>query len=146
MMNPSPINILYVDDELNNLLSFKALFRLKYNLYLAQNINETAAILENNTIHILLTDQKMPAITGLEFVEIIENKYPDLVCVLITGYAPERDVNRAINSGKLYACLAKPWDEAQLDEIVQEAYVIYNKRKLARNNAATVAQGYGTSA
>ena len=96
MSSHTPINILYVDDELNNLLAFKALFRLKYNIYLAQNIAETAAILESNAIHVLLTDQKMPAITGLEFVEIIENKYPDLVCILITGYVSERDVNRAI--------------------------------------------------
>ncbi len=124
----NPINILYVDDEINNLLSFKAMFRLKYNVHLALNIKEATQVLEKNTIHILLTDHRMPDITGLDLVEIIGNKYSNPVAILVTGCAPEREAREAIMQGKIYACLPKPWDELRLEQMLNEAYAYYKLR------------------
>lgn len=128
MIPRSPINILYVDDEMNNLLSFKALFRLKYNIHLAQNSKEAVQALEKNAIHILLTDHRMPDITGLELLDMVSGKYSNPTAILVTGCAPEKEANEAIVHGKIYTCLSKPWDEVKLEQILNEAYAFYKLR------------------
>lgn len=67
-MNNDKISILYVDDEENNLISFKATFRLKYKVYTATSGAEAIEILEKNLIHVIITDQRMPNMTGVEFL------------------------------------------------------------------------------
>jgi len=64
-MTNKKINILYVDDEANNLMSFKATFRIKYNVFTAISGEEAKKILDNNDIHIIITDQRMPEMTGV---------------------------------------------------------------------------------
>lgn len=135
MVTRSPINILYVDDEMNNLFSFKALFRLKYNIHLALNFKEAVQVMEKHAIHILLTDHRMPDITGLELVEMISGKYSNPVSILVTGCAPEKEANEAITHGKIFTCLSKPWDEVKLEQVLNEAYAHYKIKNETRDKA-----------
>lgn len=120
------INILYVDDEENNLFSFKATFRLKYNVYTALSGDEGIKILkEVPNIEILITDQKMPNMTGVEFLESIIPDFPDPMRILLTGYADLSATIDAVNKGKIFHYLNKPWKEEELDATIQKAYKVY---------------------
>ena len=86
-MQKKVINVLYVDDELNNLISFKAVFRIKYNVFTAISGEEAIKILSDTPINIIITDQRMPNMTGVEFLEKVIERFPDPVRILLTGYA-----------------------------------------------------------
>lgn len=125
-MADTKIKILYVDDEENNLFSFKATFRLKYQVFLAIGAAEAVKILdENPDIAVIITDQRMPNMTGVEFLESILEKHPDPMRLLLTGYADINAVVDAVNKGKIFHYLSKPWNEDELDFTIKRAYDIY---------------------
>lgn len=128
-MTDRKINILYVDDEMNNLVSFKATFRLKYNVFTAISGQEAIKLLDENIMHVIITDQRMPGMTGVEFLESILEKHPEPMRILLTGYADLNAVIDAVNKGKIFHYLSKPWNEEELDMTIQRAYDIYSKRK-----------------
>ena len=119
------INILYVDDEENNLISFKAVFRLKYKVFTAISAMDGMKILEAKPIEIIITDQRMPEMTGIEFLEKVLEKYPDPMRILLTGYADMNAVIDAVNKGKIFHYLSKPWNEEELDMTITRAYEVY---------------------
>ncbi len=127
-MTNEKINILYVDDENNNLISFKAVFRIKYQVFTAIGGEEAKKVLDNNKINIIITDQRMPGMTGVEFLESIIEKHPEPIRVLLTGYADMNAVIDAVNKGKIFHYLTKPWNEEELDMTIQRAYDVYKKR------------------
>jgi response regulator RpfG family c-di-GMP phosphodiesterase len=124
-MPANKISVLYVDDEENNLFSFKATFRIKYNVFTAIGGDEALKILEKNQVHIILTDQRMPEMTGVEFLEIVLGKFPDPMRILLTGYADMGAVVDAVNKGKIFHYLTKPWNEEELDLTINRAYEKY---------------------
>jgi response regulator RpfG family c-di-GMP phosphodiesterase len=124
-MAAEKITVLYVDDEENNLFSFKATFRIKYNVYTALSGDEALKILENKKVHIIITDQRMPEMTGVEFLEKVLEKYVDPMRILLTGYADMGAVVDAVNKGKIFHYLAKPWNEEELDLTINRAYEKY---------------------
>ena len=128
MSKQNAINILYVDDEANNLVSFKAVFRIKYNIFTAISGEEAIKILHNNPINIIITDQRMPQMTGVEFLESILPQFPDPIRVLLTGYADMNAVVDAVNKGKIFHYLTKPWNEEELDMVINRAYDIYRQK------------------
>lgn len=123
------IAVLYVDDEENNLISFRATFRLKYKVYTAISGSSAIEIVKKNAIHIIITDQRMPEMTGVEFLEEIINIDPDPMRILLTGYADMGAVVDAINKGKIFHYLSKPWSEEELDKTIKRAYEVYAERK-----------------
>ena len=127
-MSNKKINILYVDDEVNNLISFKATFRIKYNVFTAEGGEEAIKLLKENTINVIITDQRMPNMTGVEFLESILQDYPDPMRILLTGYADMNAVIDAVNKGKIFHYLTKPWNEDELDITINRAFEIYQKR------------------
>src|ERR1700761_6062585 len=127
-MDNEKINILYVDDEMNNLVSFKALFRIKYNIYTAISGEEAVKILRNKLINIIITDQRMPQMTGVEFLESILDEFPDPIRILLTGYTDMNAVIDAINKGKIFHYLSKPWNEEELDMTISRAYEVYKQK------------------
>lgn len=124
-MAAEKITVLYVDDEENNLFSFKATFRIKYNVYTAISGDEALKILETKKVHIIITDQRMPEMTGVEFLEKVLEKYVDPMRILLTGYADMGAVVDAVNKGKIFHYLAKPWNEEELDLTINRAYEKY---------------------
>jgi response regulator RpfG family c-di-GMP phosphodiesterase len=134
-MADKKITILYVDDEENNLFSFKAAFRIKYQVYTAISGDEALKILAEKPVHIIVTDQRMPGMTGVEFLEKVIPIFPDPIRLLLTGYADMGAVVDAINKGKIFHYLTKPWNEEELDMTINRAYEAYlEKLKLKEEN------------
>jgi response regulator RpfG family c-di-GMP phosphodiesterase len=128
-MSTDKISILYVDDEENNLFSFKATFRIKYNVITALSGNEALEILAYKKINIIITDQRMPGMTGVEFLEKVLELHPAPMRILLTGYADMEAVVDAVNKGKIFHYLAKPWNEEELDLTINRAYQKYLERE-----------------
>jgi response regulator RpfG family c-di-GMP phosphodiesterase len=132
---PDKITILYVDDEENNLFSFKATFRIKYQVLTALSGDEALKILATKQVNIIITDQRMPEMTGVEFLAKVIEKFPDPMRILLTGYADMGAVVDAVNKGKIFHYLAKPWNEEELDLTINKAYAKYlEKARLKEMN------------
>ena len=135
MAEDKKIVVLYVDDEENNLISFKANFRLKYQVFTAISGEEALQIMEKKPIEIIITDQRMPNMTGVEFLEQVLVKYPEPMRILLTGYADMSAVVDAVNKGKIFHYLTKPWNEEELDMTINRAYeVLLEKREIEKMN------------
>ncbi|MEI6594114.1 MAG: response regulator [Bacteroidota bacterium] len=136
------ISILYIDDELNNLQSFMANFRLRYNIHIAISGEEAKNILKNNPeIEIIITDQRMPNMTGVEFLESIIDEFPNPIRMLLTGYADMSAVVDAVNKGKIFHYMSKPWNEEEIIKVVEVAHELYSKKiqeKQFTENVVTV--------
>ncbi|KEQ28006.1 response regulator [Pedobacter antarcticus] len=129
MNSETLINVLYVDDEVHNLNSFKAGFRRKFNVFTAESAVEGRKILEKELIHVIITDQRMPVTTGIEFLESIIPDFPDPIRILLTGYADINAVIDAINKGQVYKYIQKPWMDEDLRINIEKAFEIYSLRK-----------------
>jgi len=103
------IGVLYIDDEVNNLNSFKAAFRRDFEIFTASSAKEGRKILDSQEIGVIITDQRMPGMTGIEFLESILPVYPDTIRILLTGFSDINAVMDAINRGQVYKYLVKPW-------------------------------------
>jgi len=125
----SKLQLLYIDDEPNNLISFKAAFRKDYEIFTAESGAEGRRILNSNKINVVLTDQRMPFMTGVEFLESIVNVYPDVIRILITGFSDIQAVIDAVNKGQIYHYVQKPWDETYLKNIINNAFEIFRLRE-----------------
>ena len=123
------ISVLYVDDEENNLISFKATFRLKYTVYTALNGSQAIQLVKEKPIDVIITDQRMPQMTGVELLEEIIKINLEPMRILLTGYADMSAVVDAVNKGKIFHYLSKPWSEEELSSTIQRAYEIYAERK-----------------
>jgi len=120
------IQVLYIDDERNNLLSFRSSFRKDFNIHLANSGDEGMKILEENSdIHVVITDQRMPKTTGTQFLEKITTSFPKPMRVLLTGYSDMDAVIGAINKGAVYKYITKPWNQDEIRNVIQEAYKAY---------------------
>src|SRR5437868_3615579 len=128
-MEDKNINVLYIDDEIHNLTSFRATFRRNFNISTADSAEAAMPILEKETIHVILSDQRMPKMTGIEFFEKIQPIYPDPIRILITGYTDINAVIDAINRGQVYKYLSKPWNEDDVKIFVEKAFEVYRLRK-----------------
>jgi len=122
-------NVLYVDDEKANLTAFKASYRRDFNVFTAESPMEGDDILDKNDIHIILTDQRMPEMTGVEFLASILKKYPDPIRILVTGYSDIDAVIDAVNKGNIYKYISKPWDNDYMKKIIEQSYEVYSLRK-----------------
>ncbi len=137
-MEATKINILYVDDEINNLMSFKATFRLKYKVLTAASGSDALEVLAKNDIDIVITDQRMPGMTGVEFLEQVRAANPDLMRILLTGYTDVGALIDAVNKGKIFHYLSKPWSEEELDNTIQRAFTEYKKNKETKELNSTL--------
>lgn len=120
-MSKNIFNILYVDDEPSNLYAFKATFRRDYNVLTAENGHKGIEIIRNNPIDLVITDQRMPEMTGIQFLEKIIPEYPDTIRMVLTGFSDMEAIIEAINSGRVFRYITKPWDENDLKMIIENA-------------------------
>ena len=124
-MSDKSFNILYVDDEEQNLISFKAVFRRDYSIFTAISGEEAITILKDQDIHLIITDQRMPGMTGVEFLEKIIPDYPDIVRIVLTGYSDIDAIISAINKGKVFRYINKPWDETELRITIENSRQVF---------------------
>lgn len=137
MSTDKKISILYVDDEMNNLISLKATFRTEFQIFTAISAKEGLEVLGREKIQVIITDQRMPEMTGVEFLEQVVLLYPDPIRILLTGYTDLQAVIDAVNKGQIYYYLNKPWDPQQLRTTIQNGYEIY---RLREENAQLLAE------
>ncbi|HTM99325.1 MAG TPA: hybrid sensor histidine kinase/response regulator [Pedobacter sp.] len=130
------IKVLYIDDEENNLQAFKASFRRLYEIYTAISAADGLKILESVNIHVVIADQKMPNITGVEFFKSIAVTYPDPIRILLTGYTDIEALADAINHGDIYRYITKPWNDLELHNSIKNAYDAYRSKIDLRNKIA----------
>jgi len=114
-------NILYVDDEEQNLISFKAALRRQYTIFTARSAKEGIEVLRNEDIQLIITDQRMPEMTGVEFLEKILPEHPDAIRMVLTGYSDVEAIINAINSGRVFRYITKPWDHNELTNAIENA-------------------------
>ncbi len=120
-------HILYVDDEENNLSAFQAAFRRYFTIFTAISATEARKILEENNIHVLISDQKMPGTPGVELLEQALQKYPNQVRILLTAYSDFEILKQAVNNGYIFKYIVKPWKDEEMRVIIAEAYDLYVK-------------------
>ncbi|KAA3609957.1 MAG: adenylate/guanylate cyclase domain-containing response regulator [Calditrichaeota bacterium] len=120
MENLKP-TILYVDDEPQNLVSFKAVFRRDYNVKTAISGEEGLSILQNEPVDVVITDQRMPQMTGIQFLEKVIPQFPNTVRMILTGFSDVEAIIGAINTGQVYRYITKPWDENELRMTIENA-------------------------
>jgi len=120
---------LVVDDEPDILESIERLFRNEYRVLTACTLDEARNLLAKNEIHVVMTDQRMPRQSGIEFLADLRVTHPDIVRVLLTGYSSVENVVEAINEGHVYRYIAKPWNPSELKLFVAQAFEYYAARK-----------------
>jgi len=128
-------SILIVDDEPDILQSLLGLLRREFELFTATSGEEALAILKKHPIQVVMTDQRMPGMTGVELMRQVRVDYPDSIRIVFTGYADIKAVVEAINTGGLYRYITKPWDPDNLIELLHQAASehdeCYDLRRLA---------------
>lgn len=130
-MNKKKYELLLVDDELANLQKLQRTFMEQYNVHLAQSGQEALQILFRTAIDAIITDHKMPNMTGMEFLELSQKSFPNVVRIVLTGFTDVEDLIVAINTGKVHKYITKPWEPGDLRLAVQDAL---EKMELVREN------------
>ncbi len=122
--------ILFVDDEEKVLKSLqRGLLDEPYNLYFATSGKEALDILEKKEVHIIVTDMRMPEMSGLKLLKIVKEKYPKIVRLVLSGYTQIMTLLPAINQGEIFKFITKPWKlEEEFKSVLQQAVEYYNLR------------------
>ena len=120
------VGVLYIDDEEKNLKSLKSLFRKeKFIIYTASNLEEALKILKSNNIHVVITDYKMPKNNGVQCMELIHKKYPEVVGIALTAYATEEIKNKFLEKVDVKNIIEKPFSFNEVKKIIIDSYKIY---------------------
>ncbi len=121
--------ILYVDDDTSNLVVLKATCADEFDVITASGGPEALEILKEREVAVLLVDQRMPGMTGVEVFEATQDLYPDTVRILITAYSDLSDAINAINRGKIRRYIRKPWEPVELKAVLREGIESYQTRR-----------------
>lgn len=128
-LRPDRIRVLFVDDEEGNLKAFKSTFRRDWDVFIAASGAAALELLEQEPVHVIVSDQRMPGMTGSEFLAIARERHPRAMRMLLTGYADLEAVVQAVNEGGIYAYATKPWDANDLKLRIEQAYEIQQLRE-----------------
>lgn len=119
--------ILIVDDEVENLNLLRRTFINSYSVVIANSGEEAVEIVNKKSdISLIISDQRMPGMSGTEFFKVIEEKNPDIIKILLTAYTDVKALVEAINDGKVYKYVTKPWDPEDLKITVKRAIEVYS--------------------
>jgi signal transduction histidine kinase len=134
LLNEKDHNLLIIDDEVEITKALVRQFRRKYNVFATTDAADALKIMEKEKIQVVLSDQRMPGLTGVDFFAQIKDKYPDALKLILTGYSDIEAVIGAINEGQVFRYVKKPWNPDELESIIREAFekyeLITNNRKL----------------
>jgi signal transduction histidine kinase len=124
--------LLVVDDEPDLVQSVQDLLRFDYRVLCATRASEGLRILQGERVHIVMTDQRMPEMTGVELLARVKERHPDTVRLLFTAYSDLNAVIDAINQGNVYRYIAKPWEVEDLKATLRQAYDYYRLQEERR--------------
>ena len=127
--------ILIVDDESNVVTSIRRVCKGQdFEVLTACSGQEALAILDKTEVQVLLSDQRMPEMSGDVLFELVERAYPCISKVLITGYTALESITRSVNNSAVYKIIYKPWHNDDLLSIIQDAFDYYKLRKQGSDN------------
>ncbi len=119
--------ILLVDDEPEILFSLRGLLRREFELYTAEGGAQALEVLKEHPVHVIMTDQRMPEMTGVELLRRAGGEWPEAIRIIFTGYADIKAVVDAVNEGQIYRYLTKPWDPDELVATLHQACDHYDR-------------------
>jgi len=127
--------VLYVDDEQASLKYFARAFEQDFRILTAASVAEAKGLLESESdqVGVLITDQRMPIETGVELLDCVKRRYPDIVRLLTTAYADLDEAMAAVNNGEIFRYLLKPWDLDALRADLHSAMDLYRRRRHERD-------------
>ena len=117
--------VLYVDDEPDNLRIFELTFRSEFTVLTATSAEEGLRLLNENPVAVVLSDQRMPVVSGVEFLSRVRELDPSTIRVLVTAYGDAEILGDAINDGSIYRYIPKPWDPNDMRLTVRRAIETY---------------------
>jgi GAF domain-containing protein/class 3 adenylate cyclase/two-component SAPR family response regulator len=119
--------LLVVDDEPDNLDLLYRTFHREFKVLKAENGPIALEILaKEGDVAVIISDQRMPLMSGTEFLSLTATQYPDIIRIILTGYTDVEDLVEAINSGKVFKYVTKPWDDDELKAVVRQAVDTHN--------------------
>ncbi|MFA6921663.1 MAG: EAL domain-containing protein [Gallionella sp.] len=128
--NKSEKTLLLVDDEENVLMALKRILRREgYKILTASSAEEGMELLAQNQISVVLSDQRMPGMSGVEFLRRVKTMHPNVVRMILSGYTEVGTLTDAINKGEIYQFITKPWENDALTAMIREAFVRYEMLK-----------------
>ena len=110
--------VLFVDDEHRVLTSMRAMFRREYEVLLANSGQEAIDLLRDHSVDVIVSDQRMPGMTGVEVLKAVKTLAPNAMRILLTGYADLKAIEASINEGEVFRYLTKPCPSGQLKEAI----------------------------
>ena len=119
--------LLVIDDEPDVCDSVHDLLRREFKVLRARNAEEGFRLMRENEVHIIMTDQRMPKVTGVELLTQVRQGHPQAVRMLFTGYADLESIIAAINQGHIYQFMRKPWKPEELLAAVRDAAAEYDR-------------------
>lgn len=127
-------HILYVDDEIPNLDGIRFALRKEYHIHIAESAEDGMKILDSGLpVKVVISDHRMPITTGVEFLELVKNKYPEIIRILLTGYGDLDTIIQAVNKAKIYHFMSKPWKIDELRLVLINALEVVNLRQFNRS-------------
>lgn len=116
--------LLFVDDEERILNALRSVFRSQYTVFTASSGPEAMEFLKRFKPHVVISDQRMPQMTGVEFLREVKDVAPNTVRMLLTGYSDLASIVGSINDGEVFRFISKPWDNSEIQKTVGEAAAI----------------------
>ena len=114
--------ILFVDDESNILSALKRLMRkTPYHCLFANGGKDALALLDDNIVDVVISDMKMPEMTGEELLSEVSRLYPETMRIVLSGFSEESMIMGAINEGRIWGFIHKPWNDAELKQVIDHA-------------------------
>ena len=125
----SQISVVYLDDDHVMLDNFKTIYSPYFNVYVTDSADTAREIIKNKEINIIISDQRMPKITGVQFFASIVKEFPDPIRILLTAFTEIEVVINAINQGQIYQYVRKPYIFQDMKKMLEDASEIYHLRK-----------------
>ena len=118
-------SILLVDDEVRVLESLQRLLEDDFDVYLASSPDEAMTVMTDEWIQVVISDQRMPVMTGVEFLQEVRGRFPDVIRMIISGYTDSEDIITAVNDAGIHQYITKPWDPNNLLLTVRNAVHLF---------------------
>lgn len=141
-MNMKSTKILCVDDEIDNVEALERIFRTSYSVLTATSGKQALELLKKHEVAVIISDQRMPQMKGVEFLEKSIASHPDAIRILLTGYTDINSVIDAINTGQVYRYINKPWEIHDLQSTVARAVERYHIQKELKQKTSDLEKTY----
>jgi len=122
--------VLVVDDEVRSLESLERILEDDFNVLTAENTVEAEKVLKTEWVQIILCDQRLPGLTGVEFLKTVRHKWPNIIRMIISGYTDSEDIISALNDAGIYQYITKPWQPDNLIHLIKNAAELFELQRL----------------